>query len=383
MRALSVVLVTFLATGTPVSAQGQAAGCLAPDRVAAVRERMRHAVDSVLHSRTDLPGISVHVESPKLCLSWSGTAGVSDLATGKTLSVEQPVRIASNTKTYVAAAILRLAEDGRLSLDDPIAKRLPKAYVDRLRAGGYDPDVITIRHLLSHTSGLYDYAMDSTYLEIATTDLRHHWTRMEQVEFAMTRGRPYGQPGQVYHYADTGYILLGEIVEQLTGQGLGPALRNLIGYKRLGLTSTWLETLEPAPKGVADLAHQYMGGADTYGMDPSVDLYGGGGLVATPKDMVTFLRGLFTGKVYKKPVTLQAMLTTPYQHAARDYRLGIYPMVVDGERGWGHTGFWNTGAFYWPDRDIGVAVAITQQGRGDVSHALLQSLYRLARDAGK
>jgi D-alanyl-D-alanine carboxypeptidase len=197
----------------------------------------------------------------------------------------------------------------------------------------------------------------------------------------MTRGSPYGQPGQVYHYADTGYILLGEIVEQLTGQGLGPALRNLIGYQRLGLTSTWLETLEPAPKGVADLAHQYMGAADTYGMDPSVDLYGGGGLVATPKDMVTFLRGLFTGRVYKKPATLQAMLTTPYQHAARDYRLGIYPMVVDGERGWGHTGFWNTFAFYWPDRDIGVAVAITQQGQGNASRTLLTSLYRLVREA--
>lgn len=380
-RALPLLLVAFLATGAPAGAHGQTAACLAPDRVAATRERMRQVVDSVLHSRSDLPGISVYVEAAGLCLTWSGSAGVSDLASGKPLSVDQPFRIASNTKTYVAAATLRLIEDGRLKLDDPIAGRLPKAYLDRLRAGGYDPDAISVRHLLSHSSGLYDYGMDSTYQAVVTTDLRKHWTRLEQVEFAMAKGKPYGKPGQVFHYADTGYILLGEIIERITGKGLAPALRDLLGYQRLQLTSTWLETLEPAPQGVAGLAHQYMDTTDTFEMDPSVDLYGGGGLVATPRDMVMFLRGLFTGRVYHKPSTLQTMLTTPIMDAGRDYRLGIYPFAVDGERGWGHTGFWNTFAFYWPDRDIGLAVAITQQGQGNASRALMTSLYRVVREA--
>ena len=380
-RALPLLLVAFLATGAPAGAHGQTAACLAPDRVAATRERMRQVVDSVLHSRADLPGISVYVEAAGLCLTWSGSAGVSDLATGKTLSVDQPFRIASNTKTYVAAATLRLIEDGRLKLDDPIARRLPKEYVDRLRAGGYDLNRITIRHLLSHTSGLYDYAMDPAFMTAVMAEPGKRWTRLEQVEFALAKGKPYGEPGQVFHYADTGYILLGEIIERITGKGLGPALRDLLGYQRLQLTSTWLETLEPAPQGVAGRAHQYMDSTDTFAMDPSLDLYGGGGLVATPRDMMTFLRGLFTGRIYRKPSTLQTMLTTPFPGAQRDYRLGIYPFTVDGERGWGHTGFWNTFAFYWPDRDIGISLAVTQQGQGNASRALLTSLYRVVREA--
>src|SRR5438445_8444189 len=132
---------------------------------------------------------------------------------------------------------------------------------------------------------------------------------MEQVQFAMDHGAPYGQPGEVYHYSDTGYILLGEIVERVSGLSLAQALRSLLRYQRLGLRHTWLETLEPTPPGTADRAHQFMGEVDTYGFDPSLDLWGGGGLAATAGEMARFTRGLFVGGVYDRRTTLDTMLT--------------------------------------------------------------------------
>jgi len=78
---------------------------------------------------------------------------------------------------------------------------------------GYDPEAITIRHLLTHTSGLFDHGGAEEYTEAILSDLMHPWTRTEQLRGAVEWGDPHGKPGEVYTYADTGYILLGEIVD--------------------------------------------------------------------------------------------------------------------------------------------------------------------------
>lgn len=344
-----------------------------------LESRLQAIVDSTLRARPELNAISVHIEAPKRCLSWNGVAGVSDKATGAKLRPEQPVRMASNTKTYVAAAILRLVEDGKVRIDAPITAYLPAEYADALRSGGYDPAAITVRHLLHHTSGIFDYAMEESFGNTVFNDMSRRWTRMDQVRWAMEKGRPYGAPGTVYHYSDTGYILLGEILERVTGQGLAQALRQLLGFDRLKLTSTWLETLEPAPAGVADRAHQYMGDLDIYAGDPSFDLYGGGGLVATPKDMAAFTRALLTGKVYRDPKTLDLMLSNPGITTERDYRMGIYAMTLAGDTGFGHTGFWNTFSFHIPATDVTMASSISLQGAGNASRQMLEALYRAVR----
>lgn len=353
--------------------------CPPADATRVLEGRLQAVVDSTLAARPTLNAISVHVEAPRRCLRWSGVAGVADKATGARLRPDQPVRIASNTKTYVAAAILRLVEEGRVDIDGAIATYLPAAYLDALRAGGYDPAAITVRHLLHHTSGLFDYAMEPSFVSTALADMSRRWSRMDQVRWAMELGRPYSAPGSVYHYSDTGYILLGEILEQVTGQGLAPALRQLLGFDRLKLSGTWLESLEPPPEGVADRAHQYLDSLDTYPADPSLDLYGGGGLVATPKDLATFTRALLTGKVYHDPRTLGVMLARPGIPTQRDYRMGIYTMVLAGDEGFGHSGFWNTYAFHFPVSDVTLASSISLQGAGQASRALLEALYRAVR----
>ena len=254
-------------------------------------------------------------------------------------------RIASVTKTFTAAAVLRLVESGRVGLDDPIARHLSPATLDVLRKGGYDADTIRVRHLLTHTSGLYDYASDPAFVQFVLTHGRHHWTRREQVRFAMTHGKPYGAPGAEFHYSDTGYVLLGEILERTTGGGLARAYRSLLSFRRLGLADTYLESLEPRPRGAHARTHQYYETIDSTAFDPSFDLYGGGGLVSTVDDLARFYRALFHGRVFKLASTLRVMLGRPNPRSPDDLGMGIFSNQFGGRTCWGHSGFWGRPSF--------------------------------------
>ena len=130
-------------------------------------------------------------------------------------------------------------------------------------------------------------------------------------------------------------------------------------------------------RGAAELVafHQYMGEVDTRGIDPSFDLYGGGGLAATTLDMARFTRALFAGGVFSRPSTVQAMITLPTGIVSeRVYALGIGRAVVGGHVAWGHTGFWNTFSRHFPAEDITIAGSVTQQERNALSRALEQAV---------
>jgi len=372
---LLTVLSLSLVCAVPVTAQ---ATCPAPAEQARVAAALQGVLDSLVRAAPTLPGVAVTVLAPRACLSWHGAAGVADRTSRRPLTPQHPHRIASNTKTYTAAAILRLMEQGRLSLDDPITRHLAAEEIIPLRRDGYDVERITVRHLLHHTAGLYDYATDPRFVAIVTTTPTHRWTRAEQVDSAMVWGDAYGAPGAVFHYTDTGYILLGRMIERLSGMGLAEAYRSLLRYDSVGLATTWLETLEPAPAGVPERAHQYLGEQDTFGFDASFDLYGGGGLVATTGDMARFTRALFAGGVYERPGTLDTMLTLPVGlDAARTYAFGISRITIGDDVLWGHAGFWNTLAHHVPARDVTVAASITQQGGGGAMRALVQRVLAL------
>ena len=193
------------------------------------------------------PGIVVHLESPRLGVFWTSAVGMADPLTGSTLTPAHTFRIASNTKTYVAAAVLRLAERGELSLDDSLDRHLPVALVDLLTDDGYDLSAMTIDQVLAHTSGLFEHPADPRYEESILADPQYNWTRLEQITRCVEWGDPVGGPGEKFSYSDTGYIILGGIIATLTGQNLGVAVRELLEVEKLGLTSTWWEVLEEKP----------------------------------------------------------------------------------------------------------------------------------------
>jgi D-alanyl-D-alanine carboxypeptidase len=350
--------------------------------------KLQGLVDAVASSDDAIPGVALHVEAPALGLSFSGAAGTADPDSGAAMTAGHPVRIASNTKTYVAAAVLRLAEQGRLHVDDPIARHLCAEHLEMLRGDGYDTEAITLRHLLTHTSGLYDHSSSDNYLARILGDPGHRWTRTEQLQAAIDWGDPHGPPASEYRYCDTGYVLLGEVVENASGLPMAAALRDLLGFANLGLRSTWLETLEPTPDGVGEIAHQFHDTADARRIDASIDLYGGGGLVATVSDMARFYRALFRGQVLAEPSSLQTMLSTVAVDAEFDpaagpegYRMGIQVVDLDGVTVHRHTGHWGTVATYVPSLDIVLAGTVNQHLGKEGLLTLEREALRVVREA--
>ncbi|NKB72881.1 MAG: serine hydrolase [Candidatus Latescibacteria bacterium] len=335
-----------------------------------------------------IPGVIAHVRMPGLDLTWSGAAGLVAFDSDTPLTPRHPVRLASNTKPYVAAAILRLWEDGRIDLTSTLRDHLSLEYLQLLANDGYDPAAITLNHLLSHTAGLFDYATSQLYTQQVLDNPRRGWSRLDQVRGAVAWGNPIGAPGAAFHYADTGYILLGQILEQQTGRHLGAALRRLIDYRRLGLEHTWLETLEPPPPDIPERTHQYYGDIDIHSFDPSFDLYGGGGLVATMEDLAIFMRALGTGTVFKKATTLNTMLDlnapadSGLKRLPNTYRLGISISQIGADQAYTHEGFWGTAAAYLPALDAAIAISLNQ-GRTDRRWPLMESIVETLGQAAK
>lgn len=306
-----------------------------------------------------VPGVAMAVITPDLDLAVA--AGSGDPESVEPLTADQPFRIASNTKTFTAAATLRLVEDGVIALADPIAARVDPALVERLDGDGYDTAAITVEQLLLHTSGIYDFASDVDYQTAVLGELSQHWERFDQVRFATDRGDPLGAPGVQYSYSDTGYVLLGDLIERATDQSLAVAYRELLHFDQLGLDQTWLESLEPEPAGIADRAHQFYEDLDTYDADPSFDLYGGGGLVSTVGDLATFYRALLTGGVFADPATLTVMTTVPPVSSDAGAGMGLFTFEeADLGLCWSHSGYWGSGVIMCPERDFTFAISVFQ-----------------------
>ncbi len=320
-----------------------------------------------------VPVAMLRAEAPGLGLVWEGEA--ASAASGL-----RTLRIASNTKTYVAAATLRLMEDSRIDLDAPIADRLLPESRKLLEDGGYDVHAITPRMLLQHTSGLFDHASSEAYLDWVATQPDHRWTRHEQIRMGMVHGAAYGAPGAGFRYSDTGYLLLGEILETTTGRPMAEAVRTLLEFDRLGIAHTWFETLEAEPPDAPARLTQWFDGVDVESIDASVDLFGGGGLLSTLPDMVRFYRALFQGEVFRQDSTLEIMLEPSPQSIASGeggYGMGLARLVIEEQPCYGHAGFWGTEVWHCPGVDVSVAAAVSSTSGTEALRNMTRSALEL------
>ncbi|GAA0878864.1 serine hydrolase domain-containing protein [Algoriphagus jejuensis] len=310
-----------------------------------------------------MPGILFTIESGDEKLSWSGAAGLDDITKKDSLSPEQTFRIASVTKTYVAASILRLMEKGKLTLDDPISKHLSEEHAAIL-SQDYDVDKITVRQILRHSAGLFDHTHAPEFFDIILQTPSHEWTRTEQLRMCVEKGEPIDPPGQQFSYSDTGYVILGGLIERYTGKSLDAGIKELLGLEKLGLARTDFERVDPATDKLR--IHQYFQGMDTYGFSPTMDYFGGGGFLSTTQELVDFFQALFQGKIFENPETLQLMLepVTYTEKAQMDYQMGMYRVKVNGLDAYCHSGFWGTQVLYIPELDLYLAANYSAGWRG-------------------
>jgi D-alanyl-D-alanine carboxypeptidase len=155
------------------------------------------------------------------------TAGLADKATGQPMQPQDKVHIASITKTFVAAVVLQLAAEGRLSLNDSVQQLLPGVIIGH----GYDPAKITVRQLLQQTSGVQDYTSAPGFL--TPQNLAKTWQPLQLVDIALSLGPPV----HGWLYSNTNYIVLGMIIQKVTGQSPATEISRRI-LEPLGLRDT-------------------------------------------------------------------------------------------------------------------------------------------------
>lgn len=269
---------------------------------------------------------------------WGYAHGTISKNSDLPLTIDTPFRIASNTKTFTAATILRLWEEGKIALDAAIKNYIDCKLIEILENAGYNTSQITVRHLLNHSSSLSDHA-DRDYIIQILKNPHHKWTVEEQLIKAVNNPLKDQQIGQNYTYSDTGYILLGNIIERVTNQSLGVAVREYLKFNQLGLKSTWWEGLEPEPTDIYPRAHQYLGKYDTTLFDPSMDCFGGGGLVMSSRDLALWMAMLFEDKIYNDSQTLNEMKSAGKHQNADQYRLGLMYECHGDYQIYYHTGF--------------------------------------------
>ncbi|MCE2779987.1 MAG: beta-lactamase family protein [Algoriphagus sp.] len=204
-------------------------------------QNFNQALRSELSSRN--PGVLFTMESGDGQFSWSGAVGINDLSLGDSLQVRQTFRIASVTKTYVAAAILRLMEKKVLRLEDPISKHLSPSHAAIL-AQDYDLEKITIQQILRHSAGFFDHTNAPEFFGKVFATPDYEWTRTAQLQLGVDKGDPIGPPGDQFSYSDMGYVILGELIETYTGKSLDGGIKELLGLEKLGLDRTDFERMD-------------------------------------------------------------------------------------------------------------------------------------------
>lgn len=333
-----------------------------------IESRLQHMVDSIYALHPNAVGVMVDVESPGEHVSWSYAVGYSDKNVKTKISPSQPALIASNVKTFVSATILRLVEMKKINLQQPIGSVISKSSQKQLFAKGYKTEKITIAQLLSHTSGIGDYVNDD-YFKFVNEHRQYKWTRNEQIRRAMEVSNPLSLPGDTFSYADINYLLLSEIIETCTHKPFYEAIRELIDYKTQNMNTTWFTTLEKVPVGTQPLVHQYWDKYpwDSYDLDPSWDLYGGGGIASTTKDLAVFFLKLFEGNIIQDKEVLNQMFTNVPAKTKTNYCLGLRKISMGGYTGYYHGGFWGTDAIYFPELRASVAIYILEKSQRDLS----------------
>jgi D-alanyl-D-alanine carboxypeptidase len=313
------------------------------------------ALDQILEQTVagKIPGAALAVFVPGHG-AWVGGRGLADRDGGVPLAPDALFGVASISKLFVATVAMQLVQEGWLSLDQTVEQWLP----------GLAPhgDRIAVRYLMNHTSGLPDY-LDEPFAEVVLADRGRVWAPHELVTNALER-RTAVAPGR-WRYANTNYVLLGLIVEQVTHHSLAREIHQRI-IDPLGLGHTFVV---PDDSLLGNLMHGYEGRRDeTMGLNMSF-AWGAGNIISNVEDLGRFAQALFGGALLR-PETLATMqtfvATNGWDSRELTYGLGVMQNVLHTAQPTlvrGHTGAlvgYRTALWYAPGSGVTIAVALNQ-----------------------
>jgi D-alanyl-D-alanine carboxypeptidase len=289
---------------------------------------------------------------------WAGVSGQASVDPPAVVAVDTPFVAGSVTKTFIAATVMSLADDGALSIDDHLSKWLP-AYP---RA-----DQITLRQLLSHTSGVYDFFEHPSYNRMVFGNPTRVWTPQEVLDTFVLD--PYCDPGTCYHYSNTGFVLLGLVIEAQTGMSLGDELRER-WFGPAGLSRTYFQDGDPLP---ADAAYGHLlrlndrlleldDGSDYRPTTSAATVaWACGSVESTATDLATWADGVYGGHLLSAESLAEMTDFAANPYSDESYGLGTRTRFFEGRRMVGHTGSlrgYYAAMWHYPVENVTVVVEL-------------------------
>jgi D-alanyl-D-alanine carboxypeptidase len=340
------------------------------------RQELEYLVTDTVKSNKQIQNCVLYVKKGDGSFTWSGAAGIANQSGQVPMSADTPIYLASVTKLYTAAAIMKLVEQGTIALDAPMAKYLPAGLIRGIHVyQGHDySNEITVKQLLEQTSGIADYydekAKDGkTVFELFTADPTRMWTVDETIARARDQMTPNFKPGTGASYSDTNYQLLGKIIESVTGKPLEAVFEEFF-FRPLKLKHTWLVgRSKPRVEPSAAIADVFSGDKDITRIRSNGAYWADGGIVSTVADAVTFLQALKEGKIIRHD-TLELMHDNWHQLPNMPFKYGYGTMKFEvtafikwagkAPLVWGHTGSTGVFLYYAEGLDLYMAGTIDQ-----------------------
>lgn len=318
-----------------------------------VSARLDKAIADV-RKQAGIPGVVVGVWMPGKG-SYVRATGVADKATGEPMSADSYIRIGSETKTFTVTALLELVDEGRIALDDPIS-----AYVPGVRNGKR----ITLRHLAEMRSGLFPYTADADFQHDLLSDPQRYFTPKELLAYGMKHKNTF-KPGAAFQYSNSNLILLGLVVEKMSGHRLDDFIHRRVlrpSHLRHTQLPTGPEFPRPHSHGYTD---QTLSGKveDSTNWNPSW-AWAAGAMISDLHDLRRWAKIVATGELLSPETQAQRLKTLPTGFPGTSYGLGIFETG-----GWiGHNGSlpgYETVTVYLPSQKATLVIMInTDIGRG-------------------
>jgi CubicO group peptidase (beta-lactamase class C family) len=288
----------------------------------------------------------------------------------------QPYYVASIGKLFTSVLVGILVEQGKLSYEDIITQFLDEDVLHNLHVykGKDYTNQIRIRHLLNHTSGLHDYFGDkpertTPMLELILRNPSRFWTPREVIQWSKEHLKSHFPPGKGFHYSDTGYHILGLIIEKTTSMPFHAALKQYI-FQPLGMNQSYLaQHSEPLVQSNYPVADVYVGNTRidvAQHLSLSID-YAGGGIVATSEDLLKFLEALVKHVIIRED-TFEKMKDWAKFSIGIDYGYGLMnfktiPVLMPRKYNvWGNAGSIGSFMFYHPEMDAYFIGSLNQFG---------------------
>jgi len=375
-----------------VAERAPAAAPPVDERAAAdLAERLQKLLDSLVAGQDSVRGGLLLVDGPGF--HWKGASGVASEATGAAMLPDDQFAIDSIAKAMTATIVMGLVEEGRIALDDPIGRYLPPSLMDGLHviSGTSYSGAVTIRHLLNHSSGIPDDWACAGFLDRIAADLERRWTPEETIAFVKSNCEPAFPPGGGFSYSDTGYNLLGLIIEHVSGKTLQGAYRERL-LDPLGMEHTYRPAFEASRPSIPQRrpSERFLGDLEC-SLSPAVMTadWAGGGLISTTEDLNRFLRAFVDDRIFRQPETRAQMLNWIDSGPFHGYGFGIG--LVDFDRSdspahaglgqaWGHAGSSQNFMYYWPRFDVAMIGTLNQIDSQRSLYDIVASVMTTVRD---